>query len=376
MPMKFNKVLFKMKKIFMMLSAVIALASCNNSGYKIDGEVENFSEGAKVILYLDSENGFTKVDSTVIKDKKFSFKGERESVEYSLIQIEEDPNEFPFQIQLILEKGQINVSGDKNDIKKNKVTGTQNNEDLQKFNNEMIKVNGEIEKMQADLESKAEGEHDYTAIIALQQETQKKVFDVINTFINGNKNSFVSLYLLNTLSGAISLEELKEKFNMLSAEVKETRMGKQFADKLKSIGATEIGQKAPEFKILGTDRKTQYSLYDNLGKATIIDFWASWCPPCREANPKIVKLYEKYKDKGLQIIGVSLDTDEGKWKGAIEKDGLTWLQLASLEKKDKTAVLYNIDYIPTLYLLDEKGTIVAKNIHDEELENKIVELLK
>ncbi|WP_372474881.1 peroxiredoxin family protein [Capnocytophaga sp. ARDL2] len=127
--------------------------------------------------------------------------------------------------------------------------------------------------------------------------------------------------------------------------------------------------------MLGTDRKTEVSLYENLGKVTIIDFWASWCKPCRVENPNMVKLYEKYKDKGLKIIGVSLDTDEERWKEAIEKDGLPWIHVASLVKDDPTADMYNVEYIPTIYILNEKGIILAKNVYGEELDENIGKLL-
>jgi thiol-disulfide isomerase/thioredoxin len=119
------------------------------------------------------------------------------------------------------------------------------------------------------------------------------------------------------------------------------------------------------------------SLKQNLGKVTLIDFWASWCAPCREENPNVVALYKELHGKGLNIISVSLDEDAAKWKDAIAKDKLTWIQVSNLkEMKDPIALQYNITQIPTTYLLDASGKIVAIDLYSDRLKSKIKELLE
>ena len=119
------------------------------------------------------------------------------------------------------------------------------------------------------------------------------------------------------------------------------------------------------------------SLKQNLGKVTLIDFWASWCAPCREENPNVVALYNEFHGKGLNIISVSLDEDASKWKDAIAKDKLTWMQVSNLkEMKDPIALQYNITQIPTTYLLDASGKIVAIDLYSDRLKSKIKELLE
>ena len=114
-----------------------------------------------------------------------------------------------------------------------------------------------------------------------------------------------------------------------------------------------------------------------MGKVTLIDFWASWCAPCREQNPDLVALYSELHSKGLNIIGVSLDDDASKWSEAIIKDKLTWTQVSNLKQlKDPIALQYNITQIPTTYLLDKNGKIVAIDLHGKDLKAKILELLK
>lgn len=118
------------------------------------------------------------------------------------------------------------------------------------------------------------------------------------------------------------------------------------------------------------------SLKESLGKVTLIDFWASWCAPCREENPNVVALYNELHSKGLNIISVSLDNDAAKWKAAIAKDKLTWTQVSNLkEMQDPIALQYNVTQIPTTYLLDSKGKIVAVDLYGDDLKEKINEVL-
>ena len=145
--------------------------------------------------------------------------------------------------------------------------------------------------------------------------------------------------------------------------------------------ATEIGQKAPSFSAPSTDGK-MIALNDIMGKVTIVDFWAAWCGPCRRENPNVVQVYEKYHDKGLEIISVSLDGNrrqqdpKAAWLQAIEDDKLNWHHVSNLNYfNDPVAKAYNIKSIPATFILDEKGNILAKNLRGNNLENKIAELL-
>ncbi len=169
---------------------------------------------------------------------------------------------------------------------------------------------------------------------------------------------------------------LKFFYKNLDKSFKESEGGKKLQAFLRDYETVQAGAKASDFVIPDTQSREQ-SLYKNLGNYTILDFWASWCAPCRKENLHLVTLYEKYKDAGLNIISVSLDAHKDQWLNAIAKDGLTWLQLSNLKhSNDPVTDLYKITSIPRMFLLDRKGTILARDLYGTELEKKLAELIK
>ncbi|MDP2161697.1 MAG: TlpA disulfide reductase family protein, partial [Flavobacterium sp.] len=194
--------------------------------------------------------------------------------------------------------------------------------------------------------------------------------------------SFISVLFLDHLAGMPNEDktELKKWYDNLDETLKKTKPGKSALEKLNFVAPqlpTSIGEVAPNFSAPNPEGKV-ISLNENLGKVTIIDFWASWCKPCRIENPNMVALYNDFKDKGLQIIGVSLDQENAAeaWKQAIAVDKLTWVHLSNLKHwKDPIAQLYNVESIPAIFILDQNGTIVAKDLRGDALRAKIAELL-
>lgn len=198
------------------------------------------------------------------------------------------------------------------------------------------------------------------------------------TFIEQNKNNdYTQILVAEKLNGGfeeVNYNLLETFYKGLNQNDKNSENGKKLASFLKEYEQVQIGFKVPDFSLPDVNKKTK-TLYKNLGKYTIIDFWASWCGPCRQENPSTVALYNKYQKKGLKIIGISLDTDEHKWIGAIQKDNLTWLQLSNLIGwKEPLLQNFKVTSIPKLIILDKKGTIIAKDLRDEELAKKIEEL--
>jgi peroxiredoxin len=209
------------------------------------------------------------------------------------------------------------------------------------------------------------------------QKFQNEMNEYSKKFIKENSDAYLSVLLLENflMRQYLTADEVKNYFKALDKSLQETKSGKKIKTALDAMTEVVTGKQAPNFSAPSTDGKT-VSLKESLGKVTIIDFWASWCGPCRAENPNVVALYNEFHPKGLNIIGVSLDKDATKWKDAIAKDGLIWPQVSNLKFWDEPiAKQYNVQSIPATFILDAKGNIVAKDLRGDALRTKVKELL-
>ena len=174
----------------------------------------------------------------------------------------------------------------------------------------------------------------------------------------------------------LPLDELKATRAKISSELAGCPYVKDLDGIIKQLENVQIGKVAPEFSLPDT-AGVSVSLSDFRGKYVLLDFWASWCPPCRRENPNVVKAFNEYKDKNFTIVGISLDKDKSKWMKAIADDNLAWTHLSDLKYWDsEIPALYGVRGIPANVLLDPDGVIVAKNITGEDLHKKLKEVIK
>lgn len=362
-----------MKKILFPLVAV-AFAACNTAPhYTINGTVKGEQEGEVYLLKINGKTADT-LASSPIKDGKFTLKGEVKNTTTAYL-VTEGQN---VQIPMALENAQYTAHLDFEDNTLSKAEGTESQSLLNQF----------MQIEQKNKKEKAELYKEYTA--ARQNQDEKKLEEIYTKFdeldnetlaqeealIKANPNNFVSAQALASKMYVLDLEQMSELYNTLGEEAKSSEYGQKVNDRIRKLQAVSIGQVAPDFTQNTPDGKP-LSLYNVKGKAKIIDFWASWCNPCRRANPEMVKIYKKYHPKGLEIIGVSLDRDKAAWEKAIADDNLTWKHVSDLQYwNNAVAQEYVVSSIPHILLLDENNTIVARNIHGEELESKIAELLQ
>lgn len=196
-------------------------------------------------------------------------------------------------------------------------------------------------------------------------------------FIKENPDSFFSLIALyETAGNPLDVARVDSLYKGLSANLRKSFAGQEFSKLIESAKGTSIGAMAPDFTQNDVNDKA-VSLSDYRGKYVLLDFWASWCVPCRAENPNVVKAYNQYKDKNFSILGISLDQPGKKdaWLGAIKADGLTWTQVSDLKFwENAVALKYGIRSIPQNFLVDPRGKIIAKNLRAEELNAKLKEL--
>jgi len=206
---------------------------------------------------------------------------------------------------------------------------------------------------------------------------KKKDADVkIDSFIQKNPKSIVSAYILyREYSYRLTPEELVRATNLLDASLQKTQYVNVLNELVTTLKKVQVGSKAIDFALPDTTGN-EIKLSSHFGKVLLLDFWASWCPPCRAENPNLVKIYQKYKDKGFTIYAVSLDKKKEAWLKGIHDDKLTWTHVSDLTFWNSSAAkLYGIRAIPSNVLIDEKGTIIAKNLKGEALDAKLAEVL-
>jgi len=383
-----------MKRILILLTLVTVLISCNKAGkneYIISGTVKGIADGKTVVLEKQDVMGqVVPLDTVKVKDGKFTMTGSAKEPEIMLLQVETTQGKVPF----VLENGDINITIDKDSLQKSKFSGTYNNDVFTKFNNDLTKFQKEFQKKLTSFQNAnmakmnaAQQAKDTITINKLMKEyqgIQKEGMEFYIKFAEGNPKALLSALIVDSMLNdpAVDLVRVKKIYAGFSPELKKYKPGKSIQSKLDKIGkpvkvaaAANIGSVAPNFTGPNPEGKS-ISLKQSLGKVTLVDFWASWCKPCRAENPNVVALYAKYHAKGLNIISVSLDKEASDWKAAIAKDKLTWIHVSNLKEfEDPIALQYGINAIPSIFVLDAKGVVISKDLRGEELNTKIASLL-
>lgn len=373
-----------MKKFLLVVAVAAGIFSCNKTEdgtFVVEGTVKGV-DGKNIILERQDDSlGVIAIDTVKIENGTFKFTGKADEPAMYSLAIDGEENKS----YLILETGVIKMEINRDSIFLNKVTGTYNNDQLTEFSSKGLEFNKKMQDFQKrnqDVMVAAQNRNDTVAMKKLRDDFQliRDEMDANNEkYIKEHPKAFISVLLIGNMFRVFEpdMEKIESLYDNLDPEVKNTKTGKLLAKRIADFNKVGIGKKAPDFAAPNPEGKMT-KLSESMGKLTIIDFWASWCGPCRVANPELVAIYNEFHDKGLNIIGVSLDRpgQADKWKEAIAKDKLTWTQVSNLKFwQDPIAVQYGVQSIPQMFLVNEYGIIVAKDLKGDELRAKINEFL-
>ena len=356
-----------MNRLLVLFWMAFVLAACTGEeGFVVDGRFANAGNVKTAVLY----EGDRKLDSVFLNERG----------EFRLRRVASHPRLFTLEAgnsryHLILQNGdRVTFHADlAQGADAYEISGSPLSEKIKGFSSTIA----EKERFEAALEdsfaTQATGLSD-TALMNLRQRFLQQYRQHLAGYTAAavrfaeQHDDLAGFYAMSTLDPELAESELVAYADRIAGRWDDNARVRQFLEEIMRLKRLAVGQPAPDFESL-TPGNQRVKLSDFRGKYTLVDFWASWCAPCREENPNIVKQYHAYKDKGFTVLGVSLDGNPGSWMRAIKEDNLEWTQVSDLQQWGSEVVgLYRIQAIPTSYLLDPQGVIIAKNLRGGELE--------
>jgi thiol-disulfide isomerase/thioredoxin len=327
--------------IFILASALTNSFGQIKSQYEIIGIAKGLRDNT--ILYLDFTDEDDKIiDSTSVVGEKFTFKGQLKSETVNAIIRTRNYSDYKF---FWLENAAVTFNTEKGKFRDADITGSKT-QDEQNGLNQLLKRVSEKEKTNREKQ-----------------------------FVREHPNSIISAYILSVYSSTWGRDTTTVLFNKLSDELKNSFYGENIYNFISFNKDIKIGSRYVDFSQEDTEKEL-VRLSDFTDKIVLLEFWGSWCGPCRESNQELVKIYNEFKGKGFGIFGVGAETKREVWLQAIQKDKLTWTNVTDLKgDKNMAALIYGVSYYPTNFLIDKTGTIIARDLMGDNLRNKLKELL-
>ena len=369
--------MYKIILAILTLSTLMACQSENSKGVKFTGEIKGVEDDTEAIFYSTSEkNNLDPVDTVAVKNEKIQVDlPEVDAQKLYLLKIDGLQGNAVF----INENENISAKIYKDSLRSSDIRSGKNNQLLQEYLGMVQEMSDKMKSIQGEYRSASMQQQKEKAKEIREKQTRMsdEFVEEQKAFIKEHSNSLVALMILSDLyqQKRIPSKESKELYQSLASNIQDTPIGKKINESLEKASRTDIGEIAPGFSAPNPEGE-EVSLKDAMGKITLIDFWASWCKPCRIENPNVVKLYNEYHDDGFNIIGVSLDKSRSKWIKAIKEDQLEWHHISTLKYwKEPIAQKYGVRSIPKTFLIDEEGKIIAKNLRGNKLRDKVAEVL-
>lgn len=374
------------RAILIPMATFLFLVGCAQKDATIHGNLAN-AEGETMLLERLSSSAAEGVDSAEVS-KNGDFKlSTGEITEPAFYRLSVNKNNF---VILLLNAGEkAELKGNALDFYQSyEISGSAGSDKLRVLDQRLRLDYEKTDSLRKSFQAYQQAGHPRLDSIAQNidgvfQQMQEEKRQYVIQFINENSSSLASLSAVQSLNPAQDLDVFEKVAEDLTAALPESDYVKKYKlqlvemkSKQQAASRTQIGAQAPEL-VLKTPEGETIKLSDFRGKVTLIDFWAAWCKPCRMENPNVLKVYNRFKDKGFEIFGVSLDQNQESWVGAIQQDGLIWKHGSELKYWQSSFIpAYNLDGIPMTYLVDQNGIIIASGLRGAELEQKLEEIFQ